>query len=169
MQANDATSTMDRFIKKIITEQSLDRTKIITLLQLVQKKFGYISSRTIRAISKNMNIPEIEILGVASFYAQFHFNKPGKYNIKICQGTACHVRGGERLIHATTQKLQIKPGETTKDSLFTLERIACLGCCALAPVIIVDEKLHGQMTLQKYHQILEGYMKEGGKEDSYTI
>jgi len=102
-----------------------------------------------------------EIFGVASFYAQFRFTKPGKHTIKVCLGTACHVRGGDRILEFLEHQLKIKPGQTTPDEQFSLERVACFGCCALAPVVVVDKDVHGRMSSTKARKLLSQY---GGGE-----
>ena len=141
----------------IIESNSYDKSKIIIVLQKVQEKFGYLSPTAIEAISNKLLMPEIEIMGVATFYAQFRFNKPGKHEIKVCEGTACHVKGGAAIDQILQRELQIGPGETTEDGIFSLERVACLGCCALAPVMVVDEKAFGEIAPEKIIEILNGY------------
>jgi NADH-quinone oxidoreductase subunit E len=145
------------FISDLIESQSLDKSKIIIILQKVQEKFGYLSPTAMEAISKKLLIPEIEIMGVATFYAQFRFNEPGKHQIKVCEGTACHVKGGAAIDQILQRELNIGPGETTEDGIFSLERVACLGCCALAPVMVVDEKAFGECAPEKIIEILDSY------------
>ena len=94
---------------------------------------------------------------MASFYSQFRFNPPGRHSIKICLGTACHVQGGDFLLNALQLEIGIAPGQTTDDGRFDLERVACLGCCALAPVLMVDEDIHSRMSVIKLKQVLGTY------------
>ncbi len=148
-------NTTEKFIKDIISSKSLDKTKIITVLQQVQHEFGYLSREALTFISQQLKIPEIDVFGVATFYAQFRFNKPGKHPVKVCEGTACHVRGGKALMQAVERELHISHGETTEDERFSLERVACLGCCALAPVMVVDEDVYGSCTTTKVGEILK--------------
>ena len=148
---------IENFIRDIITERSLDKTKIIIMLQAVQEKFGYLSRNTITNISTQLRTPEIDIYGVATFYEQFRFTKPGKHLIKVCEGTACHVKGGAAITETIERELGIGPGETTADGLFSLERVACLGCCALAPVIVIDEEIFGMMSTSKTNSKLQEY------------
>jgi NADH-quinone oxidoreductase subunit E len=153
-EVNEDGHDMEEFINNIITSQALDKTKIINILQQVQTEFGYLSREAISAISRRLRVPEIDVFGVATFYAQFRFNKPGKHPIKVCEGTACHVRGGKNLMEEIERTLKIGHGETTEDGVFSLERVACLGCCALAPVLVVDENVYGSCTTAKVGKVL---------------
>lgn len=119
---------------------------LIPLLQRVQAKLGYISEEAVSMVSKFLGISESQIYGVASFYSQFRFNEPGRNSIKVCLGTACHVRGGQLLVDAVGTELGIAPGQTTKDKKYDFQRVACLGCCALAPVFQVNKDIYGHAT-----------------------
>jgi NADH-quinone oxidoreductase subunit E len=130
---------------------------LIPLLQRIQEKLGYISEEAIKHISRFLKISENQIFGVASFYSQFRFNPPGRNSIKVCLGTACHVRGGQILCEAVQRELDVVPGQTTKDQKFDLQRVACLGCCALAPVIQVNTDIHSRMTVIRLKEILNKY------------
>jgi NADH-quinone oxidoreductase subunit E len=130
---------------------------LIPLLQRVQEKLGYISEEAIQHISRFLKVSENQIFGVASFYSQFRFNPPGRNSIKVCLGTACHVRGGQILCEAIQRELDISPGQTTKDKRFDLQRVACLGCCALAPVIQVNDDIHSRMTVIRLKEVLNKY------------
>ena len=130
---------------------------LIPVLQRVQGKFGYISEESTRMISRFLRISEGQIYGVASFYSQFRFIEPGRHSIKVCLGTACHVSGGHVLAAAVQRLLGILPGETTEDKRFDFQRVACLGCCALAPVVQVDDDVHSRMSVIRLKQILEEY------------
>lgn len=130
---------------------------LIPILQRVQEKLGYISEEAIQHISRFLKISENQIFGVASFYSQFRFTEPGRNSIKVCMGTACHVRGGQILCEAVERELDISPGQTTKDKRFDLQRVACLGCCALAPVIQVNDDIHSRMTVIRLKDILNKY------------
>jgi len=131
-----------------------ERDDLIPVLQRLQEQDGYLRPDAIRSISRWMKVSENEIFGVATFYAQFRFHPPGEHHIKICLGTACHVRGGEEILAMTQARLNIKPGETTADGKYDLERVACLGCCALAPVVAFDDKFHSQMSVLKVQHLL---------------
>ena len=131
------------------------RGDLIPVLQDVQAAFGYIPPEVMTEIAKFLRIPESTVYGVATFYAQFYLTRQGKHRIKVCQGTACHVRGGRRVMEVVRRRLGIKPGETTEDYQFSLERVACFGSCALAPVMVVDGKVYGRVTQQKAVRLLE--------------
>jgi NADH-quinone oxidoreductase subunit E len=133
---------------------------LVPALQQVQEADGYISPEAVRGLSRQLKVSENEVFGVATFYAQFRFNPPGKHHIKACLGTACHVSGGEQLLDILQRELKIKPGETTEDGQYDLERVACLGCCALAPVVTVDERAHGQMSVKKVQRLLDENKKD---------
>jgi NADH-quinone oxidoreductase subunit E len=130
---------------------------MVPLLQKTQEKYGYISGDAVRAISNFLKISENQIFGVATFYSQFRFVAPGRHSIKVCLGTACHVRGGQILGEAVGRELDVLPGETTHDKRFDFQRVACLGCCALAPVIQVDSDIHSRMSVIRLKGILEKY------------
>jgi NADH-quinone oxidoreductase subunit E len=130
---------------------------LIPILQQVQSYEGYVSPEAISKISTHLRISRSRIFGVASFYSQFRFNPPGRHSIKICLGTACHVQGGDFLLNALQLEIGIEPGQTTDDGRFDLERVACLGCCALAPVMMIDEDIHSRMSVIKLRQVLSQY------------
>ena len=134
-----------------------ERGDLIPVLQRVQGKFGYISEESTRMISRFLRISENRVFGVASFYSQFRFVEPGRHSLKLCLGTACHVRGGSAIAGAVQRELGVLLGETTPDKRFDLQRVACLGCCALAPVVQVDEDVHSRMTAIRLKQVLEDY------------
>jgi len=134
-----------------------ERGDLIPVLQRVQGKFGYISEESTRMISRFLRISENQVFGVASFYSQFRFVEPGRHSIKLCLGTACHVRGGSAIAGAVQRELGVLLGETTPDKRFDLQRVACLGCCALAPVVQVDDDVHSRMTAIRLKQVLEDY------------
>jgi NADH-quinone oxidoreductase subunit E len=134
-----------------------DAGDLIPILQRVQEKFGYISEDSTRMISRFLKISESRIYGVASFYSQFRFVEPGRHSIKVCLGTACHVGGGNAIAHAIQHHLGVPPGQTTEDKRFDYQRVACLGCCALAPVVQVDADVHSRVTPIRLRQILEHY------------
>ena len=136
-------------IETLLKNFTPDRRNLIPLLQAVQGKDKYISRDAISKISNYMGISENDIYSVASFYSQFRFTKPGEHTIKVCLGTACHVRGGARILDSVKRELNIKPGQTTGDGKYTLETVACIGACALAPTMVIDNEVHRQMTPQK--------------------
>ena len=129
--------------------------ELIPILQEIQEIQGWLSRESLSETARFLNIPESTVYGVATFYAQFYLTRQGKHKIRVCQGTACHVRGGRRIMQAIRKKLGIAPGETTEDYQFSLERVACFGSCALAPVMVVNDKVYGSMTAQKAEKILD--------------
>ena len=129
--------------------------RVIGVLQDVQKEFNYLRADAISYLSEVSGVPLARLFAVARFYNAFSLEPRGKYIIRVCMGTACHLRGGGRIADAVARELNIEHGETTKDLLFTLERVNCLGTCALAPVITVNDKYHGQMTIGKMMEIVE--------------
>jgi NADH-quinone oxidoreductase subunit E len=126
-----------------------DRGQLIPLLQTAQNALGYLPVEALSLVADHLAITRSEAYGVASFYNQFRFNPPGRNPVKVCMGTACHVRGGEIILENFERKLEIREGETTADREFSIERVACVGCCALAPVALVGETLHGHMAPSK--------------------
>ncbi len=125
------------------------RGQLIPLLQMAQKALGYLPDQALAIVADHLSITRSEAYGVASFYNQFRFNPPGRNPVKVCMGTACHVRGGEIILENFERKLEIREGETTADREFSIERVACVGCCALAPVALMGETLHGHMAPSK--------------------
>jgi len=127
---------------------------LIPILQEVQEKFGYLPEGVMAGIAKFLRLPESTVYGVGTFYAQFKFTPTGKRIVKVCRGTACHVRGGVRILNEVERQLGIKPGETTDDLEYSLETIACFGSCALAPVVVIDKTVYGRMTTKKVAEVL---------------
>lgn len=118
---------------------------LIPILQEIQDRYGYLSEDAVSALADASRISPNEIYGVATFYAQFRFRPPAEHTIHVCQGTACHVRGGHQVLHDFEERLNLTAGEMTPDAKFGLERVACVGCCALAPVVLVDGKIRAGM------------------------
>lgn len=133
--------------------------KSIPLLQEIQKRHGYLPEEVLEAVSRVTDIPVSDLYGVATFYSQFRFTPSGKHLVKVCKGTACHVSGAEILFSAVSDELGIGEGGTTEDKLFSLESVACLGCCSLAPVVMIGDKVYGKLSGAKIRKILKGYQK----------
>lgn len=142
-------------LAEIEQEFTGERADLIPVLQRIQSANGYLPEEEISRISRWLRISEHEVYGVATFYAQFRFSPPGKHHIKICLGTACHVKGGEQMLHVLKRRLNINPGETTADGRYDLERVACLGCCALSPVVKFDDTIFSQMSVLKLREIFD--------------
>jgi NADH-quinone oxidoreductase subunit E len=154
--------------KELIKDHTLDilraydgeRRSLIPILQDIQAKFGYLPREAIKEVARFMRIREIEVFGVATFYNQFRLNPPGKHPIKVCLGTACHMKGGRIILEAWERRLGIKVGEVTSDREVSLERVACIGCCAMAPVSVVDEGVQGKMSPTRVDGILLSFELE---------
>lgn len=134
-----------------------DKSKLIPMLQAVQDEFGFLPEEGMRAIARYSGISESKVYGVATFYAQFYFMPRGKNHVKVCVGTACHVIGGVRLLESVEREMGIKCGETTPDRKFDLERVACVGSCALAPVVMINDDVHGRIESKKVKGVLGKY------------
>ena len=159
--------------EELIKDQTLDilraydgeRGSLIPILQDIQTKFGYLPRAATKAVANFMRIREIEVFGVATFYNQFRLNPPGKHPIKVCMGTACHMKGGRIILEAWERRLGIKVGETTSDREFSLERVACVGCCAMAPVTVVEENVEGKVSPTRVDGILLSFQLEREKDE----
>ena len=147
--------------KEILERFTKDRANLVPILQNIQETEGYLSPEAIDEISRFLNMTGNDIYSVASFYAQFRFERQGKHTIKVCQGTACHVRGGHQILETVERELKLLPGRvTTDDYEFTLERVACFGSCALAPVMVVDSNVYGRVTTAKVKQLLAEFREK---------
>jgi NADH-quinone oxidoreductase subunit E len=151
-------------LTSVIRSSGKERKNLIPILQRVQQEHSYIPPEAIQLVAEHMEIAACEVYGVATFYNQFRFNPPGKHPIRVCLGTACHVKGGEIILENFERKLGIRNGETTLDREFSLERVACVGCCALAPVALVGETVHGHMAPSKVEGLILGFQIEKEKE-----
>jgi NADH-quinone oxidoreductase subunit E len=143
-------------LREIFAHYHGDRQELIPILQETQEQFRYLPAEAMREISKFLHIPESTIYGVSTFYAQFKLTPLGRKIVKICRGTACHVRGGAKILEETEKILGIKAGETTDDLEYTLESIACFGSCALAPVMVIDNNVYGRMATNKVKGVITG-------------
>lgn len=141
-------------LNQILSRYSGKQDELIPILQEAQEQFRYLPSEVMLAIAKFLQLPESAIFGVVTFYAQFKLTPSGRRVVRVCRGTACHVRGGARILREVEKRLGIKSGETTDDLEYSLETIACFGSCALAPVMVVDKEVHGRMTTTKAGQVL---------------
>jgi len=141
-------------LDEILSRHTGDSSGLITVLQEAQEGFGYLPEEVMVRIAKFLRLPASTVYGVVTFYAQFKFTPIGKRVVKVCRGTACHVRGGADILRELEKRLGIKSGETTDDLEYSLEAIACFGSCALAPVVVVDKTVYGRVTKKKVGQIL---------------
>ena len=147
-------ATFEGRLSEILSTYSGNESELIPILQKVQQAFGYVPGFAIKKIAEFLHLPEVTVFGVATFYAQFKLVPTGRNIVKVCRGTACHVRGGARILREVEKQLGIKPGESTPDLEYALETVACIGACALAPTMVVNNDTCGQMTTKKVSEIL---------------
>ncbi|KHE92243.1 MAG: NADH-quinone oxidoreductase subunit NuoE [Candidatus Scalindua rubra] len=161
--------------KQIIKEDAVDLSKaeeiinsyegvdgaLIPVLQKIQNEYGYIQEATVNLVAERMNISASEIIGVATFYSQFRLEPLGVHMIKVCCGTACHVKGATKITSEFSNKLNVAVGSTTEDRMFTLEEVACLGACSLAPIVMLDGDVHGNLVPDRVGGIIESTGKHG--------
>ncbi len=153
----------DRFAPaaKILKEFGKDSAKLIPILQKVQDAYGFLPEDIMRYVANELEISPARVFGVATFFAHFAITPKGKHIVRVCNGTACHVKGSATVINMVREVLKLKPGQdTTDDGLFTLECVSCLGACGLAPVMVMDETVHGQITADKAAQIIDDVRKQ---------
>jgi len=136
------------------------RDSLIPILQEVQEAVGFLSREAVASIGKHLNLPASKIYGVATFYNQFRFEPLGKYHIQVCRGTACHVRGSVKVLDTITRELKIEAGRTSRDGLFSIEVVACIGACGLAPVIAINGEFYASVTPEKVKSILKSYHRK---------
>lgn len=144
-------------VENILDNYKYMDSNIIQILDEVQKEYNYLPKKVLEYISQRLKIPLSKIYSLATFYTAFSLNPRGKHVITVCMGTACHVRGAPNVLNRIEEMLGIEAGSTTKDNMFTLETVNCLGACALAPIVVVDGYYHGQTTVQKVAAILNKY------------
>lgn len=166
MQETDVQLRQFEKVLEIIEKYNYDKSRIITILQQVQEEYRYLPREVLTYIATALDMPVAEIHGVATFYAHFNLEAKGKYVVKVCNGTACHVKGSMSLVDVLRKELKLKAEEkTTPDMLFTIETVACLGACGLAPVMVVNEEIYGQVNDTKVRDIIRQIMtKEGGEK-----
>ncbi len=146
-------------LTEIIEKYGNDTHAVVAILQDIQEEFNYLPKDALVKVSKELNIPLSRLLSVATFYKAFSLTPKGKYSINVCLGTACHVRGGGRMMEKVERELGIKRGGTTADLNFSLDEVRCLGCCGLAPVMMVGKDIHGKLSESKVTPILNKYKK----------
>lgn len=153
-------STVNTFLAK----HNKEKRALIAILQDIQAEYNYLPRPALQLVSRCLDIPLIDVVGVATFYRAFSLTPRGEHVVTVCLGTACHVRGGPKILNEFEKKLNIKAGETTKDNRFTLETVACLGCCAIGPVVVVDGNYYSQTTIGKVDSIIKTYAKKRVKK-----
>jgi len=144
-------------VNSVINKHKSQGKELIAILQDIQAEYNYLPPDALRIVSQTLSIPLIDVLGVATFYRAFSLKPRGKHVITVCLGTACHVRGGPKILDAFERKLSIKAEETTKDNLFTLEIVNCLGACALGPITVIDDNYYGQMKIKMVDNLVKKF------------
>ncbi len=156
------TEASQRPIDEIVKQYPRAREHLISLLQSVQAEYGYLSRESIDRISGYLGLPSSKIYGVATFYNQFKLNAPGRIQVSICRGTACHVKGSLNLLDSCRQLLGIEVGQTTRDGLFSLETVACLGCCSIAPALVANGRFFGRLDRKRLEKLIDAWRAAGG-------
>lgn len=146
--------------KEILKKYPKEKDQLIMILNDVQEKFGYIPKQAQIVISEELSIPMAEIYGVITFYSRFTLAPKGKYNISICLGTACFVKGSQNLLDRAKERLKIEPGGVTPDGKFSLDDVRCVGACGLAPVFMVNDEVYGNATVKQFDEVIDKYMNE---------
>jgi NADH:ubiquinone oxidoreductase subunit E len=147
---------MNESIEPILAKyQGVGRDALIPVLQEVQESHGYLSREAVTRISRHLRLPTSKVYGVATFYNQFRFQRKGKYHITVCRGTACHVKGSAKLLESAMKLLKLKPGQTARDKVFSLEVVACMGACGLSPVLNINGEFHAKVTPRKLATIIQ--------------
>jgi NADH-quinone oxidoreductase subunit E len=147
-------------IQALMKNRGNNVESLIIMLQDIQKVLGYVPEDVVDIVARELGISPTRIYGIITFYEQFRLHPPGKHSLKVCQGTACHVMGGELILNYLSDKLDVKAGETTQDKHFSFERVACVGCCGMAPVILLDDKTHGNSNITSVDRLIEDSKKE---------
>ncbi len=150
----------DKFIEELFLEYQPIKDNLIQMLNEIQEHYGYVPMEAQKELSEFLSIPMAEIYGVVTFYSRFSLKPKGKYNISVCLGTACFVKGSQKIMDRLLERLKIKPGETTEDGMFSIEETRCVGACGLAPVFTVNGEVYGKATVQKLDQVLDELMKQ---------
>jgi NADH:ubiquinone oxidoreductase subunit E len=150
-------------IRSILEKHDFQKKALIPILQDIQTVYNYLPELALRIVAHSLEIPLIDVVGVAMFYRAFSLKPRGKHQVTVCMGTACHVRGGPKILEEFERRLDIKAGDTTPDKKFTLETVNCLGCCAIGPVVVVDGNYHAQTSIRGVNTILKKYAREETK------
>ena len=146
-------------VKSLVEKHGGEKKALIAILQDIQAEYCYLPKDSLKLVAEILCIPLIDVLGVATFFRAFSLKPRGRHTCTVCLGTACHVRGGPKILDEFERRLGVKAGETTSDNMFTLETVACLGCCAIGPVVVVDKYYHAQVNIRKVGPILKKYQK----------
>jgi NADH:ubiquinone oxidoreductase subunit E len=161
----NTSKNIDSIVEEVLADYKGQRGELIKILQEVQAKLGYLPEKAMLRIARFTRVPESHVFGVASFYSQFRFTPLGRKRVLVCQGTACHVRGAPKMLEEIERHLGIKPGETTTDQEHSLDAVACIGACALAPTMMINADTHGKLTQKKVAELLsKGDEEEAARE-----
>lgn len=152
-------------LQPILAKHPAKRDALIPILQDVQEAQGYLPRDAITRIGQHLGLPASKVYGVATFYNQFRFRPPGKFHVQVCRGTACHVKGSAAILKALIRELKVEPGEATRDGLFSLEVVACVGACGLAPVICINGEFHARVTPDGIKKILQAYRRKATADE----
>lgn len=150
----------DDFLTELFSTYKSEKDNLIQMLNEIQEHYGYIPMYVQKELSNFLKIPMAEIYGVITFYSRFSLEPQGKYKISVCLGTACFVKGSQKIMDRLTERLEIEPGQTTKDGLFTIDQTRCVGACGLAPVFTINNEVYGKATVQKLDQVLDELMRQ---------
>lgn len=151
-------------VKEVLEKNDKNREDLIPILQQVQAMLGYLPLLAMDKIAEKLAVPAVDIYGLATFYNQFRLNPPGKHQVKVCMGTACYMVGGDIALESFERRMEIKEGETTADRLYSLERVACVGCCTMAPVVVVDDEVEGKVTPTRVDGIMLSLQEKNKQE-----
>ena len=160
MEENCVYQKVKKETKEIIGKYSKEKNQLIAILNDVQERYGYIPKQAQMVISEELEIPMAEIYGVITFYSRFTLAPKGKYNISICLGTACYVKGAQKLLDRAIERLEIKPGEVTPDGKFSIDDVRCVGACGLAPVFMINDEVYGNATVKQFDEVIDKYINE---------
>ena len=152
-------------VNEVLKHSSKKREDLIPTLQKVQAKLGYLPALAMEKIAEGIDVPAADVYGLATFYNQFRLNPPGKHQVKVCLGTACYMVGGDITLESFERRMEIKEGETSPDRLYSLERVACVGCCTMAPVVVVDEEVEGKVTPTRVDGIMLALQDADSKDE----
>ena len=152
-----AAKELEEKVSQILDKNDHDKGMLVSILQDVQAEYNYLPREALMKVSEGLNIPPTQVYSVATFFKAFNLKPRGRHIINVCLGTACHVRGGVRVLERIELELGLKPGETTEDMRYTLETVNCVGACALGPIVIVDDEYSGEMRTDKVKPLLERY------------
>jgi NADH-quinone oxidoreductase subunit E len=150
--------------KRVLSRFNRKRENLVTVLQQIQERLGYLPREALLEVAQFLKMPPVDVYGVVTFYNQFRLNPPGKHSVRVCLGTACHMKGGYIILDAWKRRLNIGPGNTTLDREFDLDTVACVGCCAMAPVNVIDSKVEGKMSPTRVDGILLAHKLEKEKK-----